>query len=232
MIKEQGHDVTGLSVERSRGDAHVKALAESGWLSTASVIASAAVTSFSGRRVVRDAADLAYRRVVEQARQPIFFTEYGVPDTLDGRFELICLHAFLYLHRLKTDVPQANRICQSFFDRMFADFDRALREMGTGDLSVGKHVKRMVLAFYGRVRAYEEGLAGGEGILDAALVRNVFGTVSGSSPFAVMLARYVRDAARELGRQSVPDLLAGRILFKAPPALGLCGASSLTGGSR
>jgi len=206
MIKEQGHDVTGLSVERSRGDAHVKALAESGWLSTASVIASAAVTSFSGRRVVRDAADLAYRRVVEQARQPIFFTEYGVPDTLDGRFELICLHAFLYLHRL--------------------------REMGTGDLSVGKHVKRMVLAFYGRVRAYEEGLAGGEGILDAALVRNVFGTVSGSSPFAVMLARYVRDAARELGRQSVPDLLAGRILFKAPPAPGLCGASSLTGGSR
>jgi len=196
------------------------------------VIASAAVISLSGRNLVRDAADLAYRCVVEQARQPIFFTDYGVPDTLDGRFELICLHAFLYLHRLKTEGPQASPIRQSFFDRMFADFDRALREMGTGDLSVGKHVKRMVLAFYGRVRAYEEGLAGGEGVLGAALVRNVFGTVCESSPFAVMLARYVRGAARELGRQSAADLQAGRILFEAPPAPGLCGASDLTGGSR
>ena len=196
------------------------------------VIASAAVISLSGRNLVRDAADLAYRCVVEQARQPIFFTDYGVPDTLDGRFELICLHAFLYLHRLKTEGPQASPIRQSFFDRMFADFDRALREMGTGDLSVGKHVKRMVLAFYGRVRAYEEGLAGGEGVLGAVLVRNVFGTVCESSPFAVMLARYVRGAARELGRQSAADLQAGRILFEAPPAPGLCGASDLTGGSR
>jgi hypothetical protein len=66
---------------------------------------------------------------------------------------------------------------------MFSDFDRALREMGTGDLSVGKHVKRMALAFYGRIHAYEEGLAGGDSALDAALVRNVFGTVSQSSPF-------------------------------------------------
>ena len=98
---------------------------------------------FSGRNLIRDAADLAYRCVVEQARRPIFFTDYGVPDTLDGRFELICLHAFLYLHRLKLEGPQARRICQHFFDRMFSDFDRALREIGTGDLSVGSRVKRM-----------------------------------------------------------------------------------------
>ena len=65
--------------------------------------------SFSGRNLAREAADLAYRRVVEQARQAVFFTDYGVPDTLDGRFELICLHAFLYLHRLKGDRPQASR---------------------------------------------------------------------------------------------------------------------------
>ena len=120
---------------------------------------------------------LRLRRVVEQARQPVFFTEYGVPDTLDGRFELICLHAFLYLHRLKAERRTASRLCQGFFDTMFADFDRSLREMGTGDLSVGKQVKRMAQAFYGRIRAYEEGLAGDEAALPAALARNL------SAPF-------------------------------------------------
>src|SRR4051795_13607666 len=125
----------------------------------------------------RIAVELAYRRIVEQARQPGFFLYCGVPDTLDGRFELICLHAFLYLHRLKEDRPQATPFCQSFFDRMFADFDRSLREMGVGDLSVGKHVKRMVRAFYGRILSYEAGLAGDDSALAAALARNVFGTV-------------------------------------------------------
>ena len=181
------------------------------------MVASATVNSYSGRNLAHGAADLAYRRVVEQARQPIFFTDYGVPDTLDGRFELICLHAFLYLHRLKGEPPPATRLCQSFFDEMFADFDRALREMGTGDLSVGKHVKRMARAFYGRIRAYEEGLAGNELALGAALARNVFGTVSESTRFAEFMAHYVRSTVRELQRQPVAELLAGRILFEAPP---------------
>ncbi len=186
--------------------------------------------SYSGRNLARGAADLAYRRVVEQARQPIFFTDYGVPDTLDGRFELICLHAFLYLRRLKGEPPPATQLCQSFFDRMFADFDRALREMGTGDLSVGKHVKRMARAFYGRIRVYEEGLAADEWALGAALARNVFGTVSESARFAGFMAHYVRNTVRELRRQSAPELLAGRILFEAPPDLHAI--SFFSGGSR
>jgi len=191
---------------------------------------SATVISFCRRNLSCDAADLAYRRVVEQARQPIFFTDCGVPDTFDGRFELVCLHAFLYLHRLKLEGPEARRICQRFFDRMFADFDRALREMGTGDLGIGKHVKRMALAFYGRVRAYEEGLAGGDSALGAALVRNVFGTVSQSSALGEMMTRYVRDAVRSLRGQPAADLLAGRILFETPPAPRRLGDSGLSRG--
>ena len=196
------------------------------------MVASAAVISFSGRNSTRDTADLAYRRVVEQARQPVFFTECGVPDTLDGRFELICLHAFLYLHRLKAERPQGAGLCQSFFDRMFADFDRALREMGTGDLSVGKHVKRMARAFYGRIQAYEEGLAGDDSVLGAALARNVFGTVPQPIPFSEAMAAYVRDTVEELQGQSVTELLAGRILFGVPPGLDRCVASSMSERSR
>jgi cytochrome b pre-mRNA-processing protein 3 len=173
--------------------------------------------SLSGRSEAREAADLAYLRVVEQSRQPVFFTAYGVPDTLDGRFELICLHAFLYLYRLKAERPQANRLCQRFFDRMFVDFDRALREMGIGDLSVGNHIKRMARAFYGRVRAYEEALTGDkEEVLQAALARNLFGTVDDPAPFIRAMARYMHHAAAELGRQATPDLLAGRIAFASP----------------
>jgi cytochrome b pre-mRNA-processing protein 3 len=169
-----------------------------------------------GRSVACEAADRAYRRVVEQSRQPVFFTDYGVPDTLDGRFELICLHAFLYLHRLKTERPQANRLCQGFFDRMFADIDRSLREMGVGDLSVGKHVKRMARAFYGRVCAYEAALDGDEKALQAALARNLFGTVFGPAPFIHEMARYVQAAVGKLGRQSTADLLSGCIAFEVP----------------
>src|SRR5260370_42296875 len=106
------------------------------------------------RDPVGEAAALAYGRVVEQARQPGFFTAAGVPDTLDGRFELICLHAFLYLHRLRREEKAAAALGRRFCEAMFADFDRSLREMGTGDLSVGREVKHMAQAFYRRVPAY------------------------------------------------------------------------------
>jgi cytochrome b pre-mRNA-processing protein 3 len=174
------------------------------------------VFSLSGRNSAREAADLAYRRVVEQARQAVFFTDYGVPDTLDGRFELICLHAFLYLHRLKGDRPQANQFCQSLFDRMFADFDRSLREMGVGDLGVGTQVKRMARAFYGRVLSYEAGLAGDDPLLAAALVRNIFGTISARQSIADAMAAYVRGAVSELRSQRAEDLLAGNVWFATP----------------
>ena len=173
------------------------------------------VISFSQRRSIRDAAERAYRRVVEQARQPIFFMEYGVPDSVDGRFELICLHAFLYLHRLKSDRPRASRLCQSFFDTMFADLDRGLREMGTGDLSVGRQVKRMAQGFYGRIRAYEEGIAGDHSRLHAALARNLFGTAAASARHLAAMADYVRATAADLGRQPAAELAAGRIRFVA-----------------
>jgi len=175
------------------------------------------VFSLSGRNSTREAADVAYQRVVEQARQAVFFSDYCVPDTLDGRFELICLHAFLYLHRIKADRPQASPFCQRFFDRMFADFDRSLREMGVGDLSVGKHVKRMARAFYGRILSYEAGLAGDDSVLAAALARNVFGTVSAPEPVADGMAAYVRCAVRALRSQSASDLLVGDISFAVPP---------------
>ncbi len=172
--------------------------------------------SSTRRRSIRDAAALAYGRVVEQARQPVFFAGYGVPDTLDGRYELICLHAFLYLYRLKADRPRSAELSQAFFDAMFADLDRALREMGTGDLSVGKHVKRMARGFYGRIRAYQDGIESADSVLAAALERNLFGTIPRSSPQIAGMAEYVQAAVGELARQPAAELLSGRVRFPAP----------------
>jgi cytochrome b pre-mRNA-processing protein 3 len=171
---------------------------------------------FHRRRSIREASERAYRLVVEQARQRTFFTECGVPDTLDGRFELICLHAFLYLHRLKSERPRAEPLAQAFFDTMFDDFDRSLREMGTGDLRVGREVKRMAQGFYGRIRAYENGIAADDLVLGAALARNLFGTAAGSSTQVDAITRYVRRAADDLRGQGAPELLAGHVRFVSP----------------
>ena len=168
---------------------------------------------------LREAAGLAYRRVVEQARQPGFFIDCGVPDTLDGRFELVCLHAFLYLHRLKREQPQTASLGQRFFDVMFGDFDRSLREMGTGDLSVGREVKRMAEAFYGRVAAYERGLAEDDGVLEPALARNLFGTAPPTPARLAAMAGYVRREAARLDRQDAAALLAGHLAFGEPPSV-------------
>jgi len=168
-------------------------------------------------KAVHKAAELAYRRVVEHARQPDFFTAGGVPDTVDGRFELICLHAFLYLHRLRRAQPEAAALSQRFFDTMFGDFDRSLREMGTGDLSVGREIKRMAAAFYGRVAAYERGLAATEdAALEAALARNLFGTAPVSPARLAAMAGYVRREAARLDLERQTELLAGRLAFGSP----------------
>ena len=102
-----------------------------------------------------------YEAVVAQARQPVFFAEWEVPDTVDGRFEMVALHAHLLLRRLRDGGPAAD-LAQALFDVMFADMDASLREMGAGDLGVGRRVKQMATAFYGRMAAYDAGLASSE----------------------------------------------------------------------
>ena len=168
------------------------------------------------RNPVRDAAEHAYGLVVEQSRRSEFFTSLGVPDTLDGRFELVCLHAFLYLHRLKAEGAVAAALGQRFFDQMFADFDRSLREIGTGDLSVGRQVKRMAEAFYGRIRAYENGLGADDAALRAALARNIYGTATASDEQLARVAAYLRHEMTHLANQPASSLLAGTVAFDAP----------------
>ena len=156
-----------------------------------------------------------YEAVVAQARQPVFFAEWEVPDTVDGRFETVALHAHLLLRRLTDGGVETASLAQALFDVMFADMDASLREMGAGDLGVGRRVKQMATGFYGRVAAYDAGLAGGAGVLAAALRRNLFGTVSPSPEALAAMADYVRQSVAALARQPLERIAGGTVAFVA-----------------
>lgn len=165
------------------------------------------------------AAQALYRAVVEQARRPDFYRDLGVPDTLDGRFDMVVLHAFLVLHRLKAEGQAQGPVGQALFDLMFADMDASLREMGVGDLSVGKKVKQMATGFYGRVAAYEQGLDAGVAALGEALRRNLYGTVEPAQGHVAAMAGYVRRQADLLATQPVAAVLVGQVRFGEPEAV-------------
>lgn len=143
------------------------------------------------RRARRLEADRVYTRVAQAALNPVLFQDFGVPDTLDGRFDITSLFMILAMRDMDKKSSQA------LFDRFFVGVDRSLREMGIGDLSVPRHMKRMMSAFNGRREAYESALASGNALMLAeAIRRNVYGTVPGISPETVrMLADYVQGQA-------------------------------------
>ena len=175
-----------------------------------------------GRRE-RGIARRLYGEVVRQARSPSFYADGGVPDTVNGRFEMVVLHAWLVIGRLAAGGDDARRIAQHLFDAMIVDMDRSLREMGVGDLGLGRKVKAMAGAYYGRSRAYDSALATGDADLSGALRRNVFGTVppDRETEDAVGgMARYVRAAARDLRAQPVEAIARGRVRFVAYPPAG------------
>lgn len=175
---------------------------------------------FARHRRERVAAEL-YVKLVEQARSPAFYTACGVPDTLDGRFEALALHAFLVLHRLKREAPPAPGFAQALFDHMVSDMDLSLREIGVTDFSIGKKVKAMGRGFYGRVVAYDRGVAAADDpeALESALRRNLYGTVEPRPGQVRAIAAYLRREVAGLAAQPVAAVLAGEVRFGPAPEM-------------
>jgi cytochrome b pre-mRNA-processing protein 3 len=153
-----------------------------------------------------------YAAAVAAARDPFWYVALGVPDTLDGRFDLIAAHAFLLVRRVQSEPTLA----QAVFDAMFVDMDSNLREIGVGDLSVGKRVRAMWEAFHGRSKVYAIALdAGDKDALAAALARNVW---RGSAPegAAEALAERMSRQEAHLASQPLDSFAAGRAEFLVP----------------
>ena len=152
--------------------------------------------------------DDLYALAVAQARNPAFYTRLGVNDRIDARFELYTLHVLLLVMRLRDEnTPRGQETAQALFDVYVSALDHALREEGVGDISVGKKMRKLGEALYGRMTAYEGPLRGGDAAaLAQALSRNVYG--ADDAEHAGALARYARAARAGLGAQDFNAVLA------------------------
>ncbi len=143
---------------------------------------------------------------------PAFYTEYGVSDTFEGRFELLALHAGLVLRRLNAAEPPGPAVAQDLIDTIFGHLDADLREAGVGDITVPKRMKKLAEAFLGRSSAYDQALRQDPDALAAALARNVFaGRGDGTR-----LAAYVSMACRSLESAPLASLLSQSLPFPDP----------------
>src|SRR4051794_16277806 len=174
------------------------------------------------RQAPRGTIEAIYGMIVTQAREPIFYRDLGVPDTVNGRFDLLLLHLWLLLRRLRAvegaaqnTAQGATELSQALFDRFCEDMDDNLREMGIGDQTVPKRMKAFGEAFYGRVQAYDQAMEAGGEALAAAICKNILNGAGMDQ--AQRLAAYARAAEADLARTGEAALLAAS--FKFPPAL-------------
>jgi cytochrome b pre-mRNA-processing protein 3 len=158
--------------------------------------------------------------IAAAARRPGLYTGLHVPDTVEGRFEALCLHVYLVLRRLDRLPPPAADLSQELVDAVFAHLDANLRELGVGDMGVGKRMKKLAAAFYGRAHSYDAALAApaaeGDTPLRAALARNLLG--SGGDLDAAGLAAYVRAAEASLATADLDAMIAAGPPFPDPEA--------------
>jgi len=162
-----------------------------------------------------------YGTIVAQARVPAFYQSYGVPDTVNGRLEMIMLHTVLFLRRVEGENAALRALGQGLFDHFCRDMDASMREMGVGDLAVPRRMRQIGAAFYGRQTAYRAALvASGQEALAAALQRNVYGDGApagcANAGCAKALAAYVRDVERTLAAQDGDGFRRAQLVFPAP----------------
>lgn len=163
-----------------------------------------------------DPIEALYRIIMRQSRQPSLFAACAIPDTPDGRYDILAVHVHMALRRIKDQGDDAQAAAQALFDLMFRDMDTNLREMGIGDMGIAPRIKKLAQGFYGRMESYDAGLDAddGEATLIAALERNVYRHGLPEDGDAVRcLARYVRRQHDHVATQPVADVIAGRIAF-------------------
>lgn len=162
---------------------------------------------FSRRSKSPDPVATLYAAIVAQSRQPVFFAQWGVADTLTGRFDMLSVHMGLVLRRLRAGGGAQRRFAQALFDLFFKDMDRSLREAGVGDLSVPKRIERMGTLFYGLLAALTEALDATA--LEGAVARNLLNGEKGEN--AKNLSKYIAEQADRLDRLALASLSAGHL---------------------
>jgi cytochrome b pre-mRNA-processing protein 3 len=161
----------------------------------------------------RGTIEAIYGMIVTQAREPLFYRDLGVPDTVNGRFDLLVLHLWMVLRRLKA-IEGGAGLSQALFDRFCDDMDGNLREMGVGDLTVPKRMQAFGEAFYGRAAAYDLALTAGQEPLVQALCKNILNGEQIEN--ARRLAFYAEAATKALAGLDDATLQSGSWKFPSP----------------
>lgn len=169
----------------------------------------------SERRRGREAAGRLYAACVQAARDPVLYRDFGVPDTLQGRFEMVALHLFPLLHRLMHEPGDDPALARLVSESFVTDMDAAFREMGVGDITVPKRMKTLYASFAGRISGYTKAVAEGGGALSGAIGRNVFPDRP-DDPRALSLAVRVDSALAALRDAGLDDLRRGEAAFPFP----------------
>lgn len=169
---------------------------------------------FKKKNPYEQAVHEVYAKALDNTRKQMFYTEYGVPDTFDGRFDLLLLHIFMILHRMLKENPvSAESFNQALFDETFKDMDQTLREMGIGDMGIPKHMRKMMKAFNGRMHGYQYAIK--EHTLSFALKNNLYGTTPDVEPETILkMEQKVLEMVKTLKTQSVDDIMSGNIEFE------------------
>lgn len=155
-----------------------------------------------------------YSAIVAQSRRPQFYADWGVPDTVTGRFDMISLHLALLFRRLRAGDDSQREFSQAVFDLFFKDMDRSLREMGVGDLAVPKRIQKMGNIFLGLLAAMNTAMdADDQAALQDVLSRNLFDGATG--PHVAALAHYLQVQDRRLALEPVGSIVGGQIEFEA-----------------
>ena len=158
-----------------------------------------------------------YGVIVAQGRRPAFYEQGGVADDVNGRFDLLLLHMWLFARRLGQAGEDAAERSQEVFDLFVTDMDRSVREMGTSDRKVPKKVKQLVSAYYGRMSSYDSAFDDTDrSLFEAAISRNIFPEQDGVSAHAIHLASYARESAAHLQATPLHVILDGEFDFPAP----------------
>jgi cytochrome b pre-mRNA-processing protein 3 len=171
-----------------------------------------------GPGATKEVATKLFGRLVAQARARVFYEQLGVPDSVDGRFDMVALHTFLVFQRLRGQGDRAAILSQALYDTLINDFEASLRQLGAGDVGVGKRIRVMTEALQGRIKAYETALAGTQLDLEGALRRNLYGTTDPDMDAVRAVANYLRRGKELADSQPVDRILRGIFEFPAVPA--------------
>lgn len=160
------------------------------------------------------ASEKLYGAIVAQARLPVFYQEFGVPDTLEGRYLVLSLNLFAVLHRLKGESAQAQVLSQELADRFKDDMETVLRELGVSDLRIPKKMRALAASSAALLQAYERAFAAGEGVL-AKSIADALPLDDGPAVRAAgtRLAHYLRESVRSLEKEPYAALHAGTLKF-------------------